>query len=94
MWQGQKQALLGYFTPEKKIFNSRVSRPDPGTGWVKAGVRIYLDSKTLGGLWLTSKSGEFWQIMPKLGFFSTRTEKDDFTGVSGTGTDLKKGIGA
>ena len=30
-----------------------------GTGWVKAGVKIFLDFKAIGGPYLTSKSGEF-----------------------------------
>ena len=61
-----------------------------GTGWVKAGVKIFLDFKAIGGPYLTSKSGEFRQTGPIIGLFSTRTKKKRFTGVLCKGQNRKK----
>jgi hypothetical protein len=36
----------------------------------------------------------FWQTGQYLGVFSTRTEKEGFTGFSGTGWEIGKGKGA
>jgi hypothetical protein len=65
-----------------------------GAGWVKAWVKINLDSRAFGGQYLTSKSAVFWKTGLDFDLFSTRTETGHFTGISGRGRDPKSGKGA
>ena len=46
----------------------------------KSGDKIHIDSKALGGLLERGKYAVFWQTGRYLSVFSTRTEKEGFTG--------------
>jgi len=90
---GSIQPVFSTPSPEKRLPYSRFYGLS-GIKWVRVGVKTDRDSRAFGGHSLTSKSGVFWQTELKLSLFSTRTEKNVFTCVPGTGPDQKKGIGA
>jgi hypothetical protein len=88
---------------QNPIFRTSVGKKDPqirpffgfsGAGWVKAWVKINLDSRAFGGHWERSKSAVFWQTGQLKGVFSTRTETKQFTGVPQRGRDPKSEKGA
>jgi hypothetical protein len=56
--------------------------------------KIHIDYKAFGGLLARDKSAVFWQTGQYFGVFSTRTEKEGFTGFSGTGRKGGRGNGA
>ena len=55
---------------------------------------IHRDFKAFGMLWERGKSAVFYQTERYLGVFSTRTEKEGFTGFSGICWEIGKGKGA
>src|SRR5208283_609984 len=83
---------------QNPIFKTSVGKKDPqirpffgfsGARWVKAWVKINLDSRAFGGHWARSKYAVFWQTGQLKGVFSTRTETKQFTGFPRRGQDPK-----
>jgi hypothetical protein len=72
------------FIRKKQPSHSRSGRVS-GVLCAKISDKIHIDSKAFGGLLARGKSAVFWQTGQYLGVFSTRTEKEGFTGFSGTG---------
>ena len=68
--------------PGKNDPHIRVLAGFPGFTWDKLGGKNGLDSRAFSGLWVRCKSAVFWQTGRFLGVFSTRTEKEGFTGFS------------
>jgi hypothetical protein len=68
----------------------RVLLAFPDDRWGKSGGKNSLDLKAFGGLYMGCNSAVFWQTEQLLGIFSTRTEKEHNTEISGIGTDIGK----
>ena len=80
--------------PGKNDPHIRVLAGIQGSGWGKLSGKNDPDSRAFGGLLVRSKFAVFWQTKRYLGVFSTRTEKEGFTGFSGSDRNIKYGKGA
>jgi hypothetical protein len=80
--------------PQKNDPHIRVLAAFPGSGWDKLCGKNHLDLNDFGSHYTRCKSALFWQSKRDLNGFSTRTEKESFTGFSGIGMDIWKGKGA
>jgi len=58
-----------------------------GPQWGKTGIKSGACKKAVIGISTRRISAVFWQIKPKLGRFSTGSEKEDKSGFSGIGLD-------
>ena len=80
--------------PGKNDPHIRVLAGIQGSGWGKLSGKNGLDSRAFSGLWARCKSAVFWQKGRLYGVFSTGTEKEVFTGFSGSDRNIKYGKGA
>jgi hypothetical protein len=90
-----KYLYFGESFPARCVFGIRQkkqpshSRSGRVSGVLCAKIRdkIHIDSEAFGMLLERSKSAVFYQTERYLGVFSTRTEKEGFTGFSGIGRE-------
>jgi hypothetical protein len=66
----------------RKFLHIRVPAGFVGPGWGKLGSEISLGLKGFGCRWARGFSPVFWQTERYSGIFSTRTEKNGFSGFS------------
>lgn len=82
----------GIFTSEKNAPNNTLYLAYPGVARVTGRGKNASCCKPMVAHYLASKAGVFRLTGPDLRAFSTRTRTRRFTGFSGKGRDLKKGI--
>jgi hypothetical protein len=78
----------------EKDSHIRVPAAFPVPGWGKLVGKFHLDLRGIGGLLMGCKSAVFCQTEHYLGLFSTGTEKERFSGFSGSVPETVYGNGA